>query len=77
MGKTIEIIYHNNLSKYFEKFNHTLRTTDILWTKPSELSFYSGLGLPILLAPSIGPHEKLNRQWLKGDRCRVKITRSS
>ncbi len=65
MGKTIEIIYHNNLSKYFEKFNHTLRTTDILWTKPSELSFYSGLGLPILLAPSIGPHEKLNRQWLR------------
>lgn len=65
LGKTIEIIYHNNWSKYFEKFNQALRTTDILWTKPSELSFYAGLGLPILLAPSIGPHEKLNRQWLR------------
>lgn len=65
LGKSIEIIYHDNLSDYFDKFNKALRTTDILWTKPSELSFYSGLGLPILLAPSIGPHEKLNRQWLR------------
>lgn len=65
LGKAIEIIYHDNLSKYFDRFNKALRTTDILWTKPSELSFYSGLGIPILLAPSIGPHEKLNRQWLR------------
>ncbi len=65
LGKAIEIIYHDNLSRYFERFNKALRTTDILWTKPSELSFYSGLGIPILLAPSIGPHEKLNRQWLR------------
>ena len=61
----IHIIYSGNLSEYFEKFNIALRTTDILWTKPSELSFYCGLGIPILLAPSIGPHEKLNRQWLR------------
>ncbi len=50
---------------YFHDFAHTLRSTDILWTKPSELSFYAGLGLPIIMAPSIGSQEKFNRVWLK------------
>ena len=50
--------------KYFEKFNQALRTTDILWTKPSELSFYSGLGIPLIIAPSIGSQEDYNRRWL-------------
>jgi hypothetical protein len=44
--------------------NQTLRTTDILWSKPSELSFYSALGLPFVMAPHIGTHEKYNRNWL-------------
>lgn len=38
----------------------------MLWTKPSELVFYCGLGLPVLMAPHIGTHEELNRQWLLG-----------
>ncbi len=58
------VLYEKNLDAYFAKFNSTLRTTDILWTKPSELSFYAGLGLPILIAPSIGSHEDFNRRWL-------------
>jgi len=41
-----------------------LRKTDILWTKPSELSFYSALGLPIIIAPTIGSQEDFNRRWL-------------
>lgn len=49
---------------YIDKFNSCLRSTDVLWTKPSELSFYCGLGLPILLAPAIGTHEEMNREWL-------------
>lgn len=61
----IKIIYDNEIHCYFEKFNKAMRTTDILWTKPSELSFYAGLGIPILLAPPIGSHEVLNRQWLR------------
>ena len=63
-GKTINIIYSENKMDYFAKFNHTLLTTDILWTKPSELSFYSALGLPIIMAPPIGSQEKFNRAWL-------------
>jgi len=49
---------------YFALFNKVLLTTDILWTKPSELSFYAGLGLPIIMAPTIGSQEDFNRTWL-------------
>ncbi len=38
----------------------------MLWTKPSELSFYSGLGIPLIMAPSIGSQEDYNRKWLLG-----------
>ncbi|MCX6140956.1 MAG: hypothetical protein NTX15_09040, partial [Candidatus Kapabacteria bacterium] len=31
---------------------------------PSELSFYAGLGLPIIMTPTIGSQEKFNRKWL-------------
>ena len=36
----------------------------MLWTKPSELSFFCGLGLPVLVAPPIGSQEVFNRKWL-------------
>ena len=45
-------------------FNLSLRKTDILWTKPSELSFYCGLGLPILMSETVGSQENFNREWL-------------
>jgi hypothetical protein len=60
----IEIIYAESLDGYFQKFNLALQETDILWTKPSELSFYSGLGIPIIMTPTIGSQEKFNRKWL-------------
>ncbi|MBU0648976.1 hypothetical protein KJ969_02640 [Patescibacteria group bacterium] len=65
IGKGVEIIYDKDKIKYFDKFNKLLRATDILWTKPSELSFYAGLGIPILIAPPIGSQEFFNRIWLK------------
>jgi len=61
----IQIAFHDNPSEYCRLFNIMLRQTDVLWTKPSELSFFSALGIPILLAPSIGPHESLNKKWLR------------
>lgn len=60
----VEILFERDLEDYFKKFNEALRTTDILWTKPSELSFYAALGLPILIAPTIGSHEDFNKHWL-------------
>jgi predicted transcriptional regulator len=52
-------------AEYFRRFNLALRTTDVLWTKPSELSFYTALGLPIVMAPPLGSQERANREWLE------------
>lgn len=60
----IEIIYDKDKYNYFDKFNEAIKRTDILWTKPSELSFYCGLGLPIIIAPAIGSQEVFNKKWL-------------
>lgn len=64
LNKNIEIIWKEDIKSYFKKFNQALRKTDILWTKPSELSFYTALGLPIIVAPPIGSQEDFNKQWL-------------
>lgn len=63
-GQNIETVYERNVWDYFEKFNESIRKADLLWTKPSELSFYSGLGIPLILAPSIGSQEEFNRKWI-------------
>jgi hypothetical protein len=65
-GHGLEILCEPDKPRYFRTFNLTLRRTDILWTKPSELSFYAALGLPILMAPTIGSQEQFNREWLLG-----------
>ncbi|MGE5582873.1 MAG: DUF6938 domain-containing protein [Bacillota bacterium] len=64
LGAGVNILYHASRERYFQRFNLVLRTTDMLWTKPSELSFYSGLGLPIIIAPPLGAHEHYNKKWL-------------
>ena len=63
-SKKVEILYEEKIENYFEKFNQALRKTDILWTKPSELSFYSALGLPIIISPPLGSQERSNMRWL-------------
>jgi len=60
----LEILYENDIQDYFRHFNEVLRKTDILWTKPSELSFYTALGIPIVIAPPIGSQEDFNKSWL-------------
>ncbi|MCD4705834.1 hypothetical protein K8R61_02010 [bacterium] len=64
LGKGIKIIFASDKNKYFKKFNQVLRKTDILWTKPSELSFYVALGIPIIMSNPIGSQEIFNKKWL-------------
>ncbi|OGY46049.1 MAG: hypothetical protein A2744_04000 [Candidatus Buchananbacteria bacterium RIFCSPHIGHO2_01_FULL_44_11] len=71
IGHGLEIIFSGNKEDYFNKFDQALRATDILWTKPSELSFYTALGLPIIIAPPIGSQELFNRKWLRTIGCGV------
>jgi hypothetical protein len=49
-----------------------MKTTDLLWTKPSELSFYCALGIPIIMSPVIGSQEKFNRKWLREIKAGIK-----
>lgn len=64
-GGSVNIIYADSKYDYFTQFNTALLTTDLLWTKPSELSFYAGLGIPVIMAPTIGSQEEYNREWLQ------------
>lgn len=60
----VRIILAESRAAYFAAFTRLMQETDILWTKPSELAFYTGLGIPIIIAPTIGSQEDFNRRWL-------------
>ena len=62
--KWVDVLYEENRLKYFTEFEKAIRGFDILWTKPSEISFYTGLGIPIIMAPTVGSQEDFNRQWI-------------
>jgi hypothetical protein len=64
-NENVTVIWGHNNESYFDQFNKCLHNTDILWTKPSELSFYCALGLPIITTQPIGPQEKCNHKWLR------------
>ena len=63
-GRGVKIIFAETKTKYFELFNKVLQNTDILWTKPSELSFFCALGLPIIISEPVGSQEVFNRNWI-------------
>lgn len=57
------LLFEPDVQDYFARFNQALAGADALWTKPSELTFFGGLGLPLVLAPPVGVHEEANRRW--------------
>lgn len=60
----VRILLAHDRPQYFASFTKLMREVDVLWTKPSELSFYAGLGIPIIMAPTVGSQEEFNRSWL-------------
>lgn len=60
----VEMLVERTPAEYFRSFDRLLAEADLLWTKPSELTFFAALGLPLLLAPPVGAHERYNREWL-------------
>lgn len=65
LGQGLELLRAPTFEAYYREFNALLARTDVLWTKPSELTFYAALGLPIVCAPPVGVHERYNRRWLR------------
>ena len=64
-ASAVNVVFAKTKPEYFKQFNAILAHTDILWTKPSELSFYAALGLPIIMGPPLGAQEHCNRAWLQ------------
>jgi hypothetical protein len=59
-----DIITSSSIHGYYSEFNRLMAKTHILWTKPSELTFYAMLGIPIIMCPPLGAQERANRDWL-------------
>ncbi|HYG61342.1 MAG TPA: hypothetical protein VEL74_02070 [Thermoanaerobaculia bacterium] len=59
----VDVFLAGALEEYFPRFNALLAETDILWTKPSEMTFFAALGLPLILSWPVGVHERYNRRW--------------
>ncbi len=63
-GHGVEILEASGHADYFARFNRLLAGADVLWTKPSEMSFFGALGLPVVCSAPVGVHEGYNRRWL-------------
>jgi hypothetical protein len=59
----VRIVGADDLDAYFRACNALLAETDILWTKPSEMTFYGALGLPLIFSRPVGAQERYNRRW--------------
>jgi len=59
----VRLVVEPDVDRYFRVFNGLCAEADILWTKPSELTFFAALGLPLLLSPAVGAQERYNRRW--------------
>ncbi len=62
-GRHVDVLFEPEVNTYFERFNDLLARTDVLWTKPSEITFFAALGLPLVFSWPVGVHEQYNRRW--------------
>lgn len=65
LGRRVTILFEPEIERYLDRFDELLATTDVLWTKPSEMVFYAALGIPLLLSEPIGVHEHYNRRFAR------------
>jgi hypothetical protein len=59
----VRVVAAQTLDDYFPTCNALLAEADVLWTKPSEMTFFAALGLPLILSPPVGTQEIYNRRW--------------
>ncbi len=59
----VEILEAPDMATYLARFHARLADVDVLWSKPSEMTFFAALGLPLVFCPPIGVHEAYNRRW--------------
>jgi hypothetical protein len=59
----VRVVSAPDVDGYFRACNALLAEADVLWTKPSEMTFFAALGLPLVLSPPVGAQEAYNRRW--------------
>ncbi len=64
LGEQITILAEDTIEAYFTAVNKALARTDLLWTKPSEMTFFGALGIPLICSAPVGTHERYNRRWV-------------
>jgi hypothetical protein len=64
LGEGVDILFAESKDDYFKEFNQVIAESDMLWTKPSELSFFCALGIPIIITDPVGSQEDFNREWI-------------
>lgn len=64
----VTILYQERDEDYYEILCDALRETDILWTQATELSFASGLGIPLVIMPPATLAHVYNGRWLQETR---------
>ena len=63
LGRGVDVLEATDHAAYFQGFTELMAGTDVLWTKPSELTFYAALGIPLVCSWPVGIHESYNRRW--------------
>lgn len=61
----VTVLCADSHEEYFAAFNRLLAETDVLWSKPSEITFFGALGVALVLATPVGVHESYNRRWAR------------
>lgn len=64
VAEQVRVLVEPDFASYYRAFNALLAEADALWTKPGELVFYAGLGLPLVLSPALGVQERANTRWV-------------
>ena len=61
----------DDFDAYWHAFNGTLADVDVIWTKPSEMVFYAGLGIPLILALNV--MDSARSQGIRIDEARLSV----
>ncbi|MCC7139577.1 MAG: hypothetical protein IT460_14230 [Planctomycetes bacterium] len=63
-GAPVEILHDADFETYARRFHDHLAETDVLWTKPSEITFFAAAGFALALTTPLGVQERANRDWV-------------
>jgi len=64
-GGPVEVLFEPTFDAYATRFHRRLADLDVLWTKPSELTFFGPAGFALALTRPLGAQEHANRAWAR------------